>query len=107
MKIVPRLVVFVVVLAMSIMVVAAPVSAAPNAQFPNPLGQHTVKQGEWIYCIARAYKVDPLALAQANPTAFPRNAYGGWNYNSWYYYNPYNFILPGTVLVIPAVPWYN
>ena len=26
---------------------------------PHPLWQHTVKQGEWIYCIARAYKVTP------------------------------------------------
>ena len=89
MKIVPRIVVFVVVLAMSIMVVAAPVSAAPDAQFPNPLGTHTVQQGEWIYCIARAYKVSPWSIASAN--AIP-----------WPYY-----VYPGQVLSIPADPWYN
>jgi LysM repeat protein len=89
MKIVPRIVVLVVVLAMSVMVVAVPVSAAPNAQFPNPLGTHTVQQGEWIYCIARAYKVTPWSIASAN--AIP------WPY--WVY--------PGQVLQIPADPWYN
>ncbi len=117
MKIVPRIVVLVVVLALSIMGVAVPASAAPNAQTTTPLGQHTVKQGEWLYCIARAYQVDPIAIEQANPTAFPRLPYGGmygmygmygWqNYYSWRYYDPANYILPGTVLVIPQVAWYN
>jgi LysM repeat protein len=87
MKIVPRIVVFVVVLALCVMVL--PVSAAPTAQFPNPLGTHTVKQGEWIYCIARAYKVSPWSIASAN--AIP------WPY--WVY--------PNQVLTIPADPWYN
>ena len=106
MKIVPRIVVLVVVFAMSVMAVV-PVSAAPSAQQPPTLGTHTVQPGEWVYCIARAYKVDPLAIEQANPTAFPKLPYGGWDYYSWYHYNPYNYILPGTVLVIPQVPWYN
>jgi LysM repeat protein len=87
MKIVPRIVVFVVVLALCVMVL--PVSAAPAAQFPNPLGTHTVKQGEWIYCIARAYKVSPWSIASAN--AIP-----------WPYY-----VYPNQVLTIPADPWYN
>jgi LysM repeat protein len=89
MRIISRLIVFVVVLAMSIMVVAAPVSAAPNAQFPNPLGTHTVKQGEWIYCIARAYKVSPWSIASVNHIPWPY----------WVY--------PNQVLTIPADPWYN
>ncbi len=89
MKIVPRIVVLVVVLALSIMVVAAPVSAAPNAQFPNPLGTHTVKQGEWIYCIARAYQVSPWSIAMTNNIPWPY------------------FVFPGQVLSIPATPWYN
>ncbi len=47
---------------------------------PDPstiFGQHTVKQGEWIYCIARAYKVNPMAIAQASGIPGP---YGpaGW-----------------------------
>ncbi len=87
MKIVPRLVVFVVVLALCVMVL--PVSAAPTAQFPNPLGTHTVKQGEWLYCIARAYTVSPWSIASAN--AIP-----------WPYY-----VYPGQVLTIPADAWYN
>jgi LysM repeat protein len=87
MKIVPRIVVFVVVLALCVMVL--PVSAAPTAQFPNPLGTHTVKQGEWIYCIARAYKVSPWSIASANAIAWPY------------------WVQPGQVLTIPADPWYN
>ena len=87
MKIVPRIVVLVVVLALCVMVL--PVSAAPSAQFPNPLGTHTVKQGEWIYCIARAYKVSPWSIATANHIPWP-------------YY-----VYPNQVLTIPADAWYN
>lgn len=87
MKLVPRIVVLVVVFAMSIMVVAAPVAAAPSAQ--APLGTHTVKQGEWIYCIARAYKVSPWSIASANGIAWPY------------------WVFPNQVLTIPADPWYN
>jgi LysM repeat protein len=86
MKIVPRIVVLVIVLAMSIMVVL-PVSAAPSAA--SLPGQHTVKQGEWIYCIARAYKVTPWSIASANGIPWPY----------WVY--------PNQVLTIPADPWYN
>jgi LysM repeat protein len=87
MKIVPRIVVFVIVLALSVMVVAVPVAAAPSAQ--TPLGTHTVKQGEWIYCIARAYKVTPWSIASANAVPWPY------------------FVYPNQVLTIPADPWYN
>jgi LysM repeat protein len=88
MKLVPRLVVLVTVIALSVMVVV-PVSAAPTALQPAPLGQHTVKQGEWIYCIARAYKVTPWSIASANGIPWPY----------WVY--------PNQVLTIPADPWYN
>ncbi len=88
MKIVPRIVVLVVVIALSVMVVV-PVSATPTAQYPNPLGTHTVKQGEWIYCIARAYQVSPWSIAAANGIPWPY----------WVY--------PNQVLTIPADPWYN
>jgi len=42
-----------------------------TAQFTMPagwpiLGQHTIQQGEWIYSIARAYRVDPMAIAYAS-----------------------------------------
>jgi LysM repeat protein len=91
-------------------------------------GQHTVKQGEWIYCIARAYKVNPIAIAQASGIPGP---YGpaNWSGKGWYggscpgcggcagtyggcgwyypYYSPWNYVWPGQVLQIPAAPWWN
>lgn len=57
---------------------------------PAPiLGIHVVQQGEWLYCIGRAYSVSPWAIAMVN--------YVPWPY--WIYV--------GQVLQIPAVPWYN
>jgi peptidoglycan-N-acetylglucosamine deacetylase len=50
------------------------------------LGQHTVQPGETVYCIARAYGVDPWAIGLQNDLA---NA---------------NRIRPGQVLSIPDVP---
>lgn len=50
------------------------------------LGQHTVKAGETLYCIGRAYGVDPWALAIQNNIKYP------------------NLIHPGTVLSVPNVP---
>jgi LysM repeat protein len=91
MKNVPRLAVLVVVLAMSV-VAALPASAAPD-RAPDlqyqVIGQHTVKQGEWLYCIGRAYQVSPWAIAEQNHIPWPY----------WVY--------PNQVLQIPAVPWYN
>jgi hypothetical protein len=147
MRVVVRLVVVVAVFALSVSVVAvASAAAAPPAQFAVPtstvpsggwtqtvsptttLGVHTVKQGEWIYCIARAYKVNPMAIAQASGIPGP---YGpsGWYGQGWHggtcpgcggcagtygwcggyypYYSPWNYVWPGQVLQIPAVPWYN
>jgi LysM repeat protein len=92
MKNVPRLAVLVVVLAMSV-VAALPASAAPDRASDLPsyqvIGQHTVKQGEWLYCIGRAYKVDPWAIAAQNHIPWP-------------YY-----VYPNQALQIPAAPWYN
>ena len=105
-----------------------PQQFTPPAGWPPPppttiFGQHTVKQGEWIYCIARAYKVNPMAIAQASgiPGPYgPSGWYGGYYpyppggyypyyYGGYYYpyYSPWNYVLPGQVLKIPAVPWYN
>jgi LysM repeat protein len=53
------------------------------------LGTHVVHLGEWLYCIGRAYKVSPWAIAETN---------GVW----W----PY-IILPGQKLTIPNVAWTN
>jgi LysM repeat protein len=93
MRFFPRLTVLVVVLALSVAIVL-PVAAAPSnapslQESPPPLGTHTVKQGEWIYCIARAYKVSPWSIAAKNGIYWPY----------WVY--------PGQVLTIPSDPWYN
>ncbi len=55
----------------------------------NILGYHTVKPGETLYCVGRAYSVSPWAIA-------------GTNYIPWPYW-----LYPGQVLAIPNVPWYN
>lgn len=52
----------------------------------NVLGQHTVQAGETVYCIARAYGVDPWAIGLQNDLP---NA---------------DLIRPGQVLSIPDVP---
>ena len=50
------------------------------------LGHHTVRPGETLYCIGRAYGVDPWAIATQNVIVHA------------------NVIHPGTVLAIPDVP---
>ncbi len=61
-------------------------SATPGSGTP---GIHVVKQGETLYCIGRAYKVNPWAIASVNRIYFP-------------YY-----VYPGQVLTIPNAPWTN
>ena len=51
------------------------------------LGYHTVRPGETLYCIARAYGVDPYAIARRNNILNP------------------SLIYAGTVLAIPNVPY--
>ena len=139
MRIVPRLVVFAVFLAMSIMLVL-PVSAAqpaasnlqqyPPCPSPAAANTHCVQPGEWIYCIGRAYQVQPWDIAYASGIpgpygpAFPQywygNPYGYYHpYYSYYhpYFYPWNFVYPGQVLNIPftitvngttrTTAWYN
>jgi LysM repeat protein len=53
------------------------------------LGYHTVRYGESLYCIGRAYMVSPWAIAQTNGI--------GWPYT----------IYPNRTLTIPNVPWAN
>ena len=61
---------------------ATPVpTAAPAAACANP---YVVKQGEWIYKIARQCGVDPAAIVAANPGVNP------------------NFIIPGQKLNMPS-----
>jgi LysM repeat protein len=59
----------------------------PNPPVINRI--HVVRWGEWLYCIGRAYKVDPWTIAQQN---------GIWL--------PY-VIFPGQQLSIPNTPWTN
>ncbi|MGC9399364.1 MAG: LysM peptidoglycan-binding domain-containing protein [Anaerolineae bacterium] len=64
----------------------SPVAAAPPADGWGILGTHTVQSGETLYCIGRAYGVDPWAIAQQNGILYA------------------NLIYPGTILQIPNVP---
>ena len=52
-------------------------------------GTHIVRFGEWIYCIARAYRVSPTAIIQAN--------------RLWW---PY-VVFPNQRLTIANIPWTN
>jgi LysM repeat protein len=66
-------------------------TSAPATTFDSPppggiLGYHTVRAGETLYCIGRAYGVDPFAIASHNGIVNP------------------NRISVGMVLAIPNVP---
>src|SRR5512143_3084833 len=134
MRTVPRLMVIVVVLAMSVMV-ALPVSAAPRdtsnllqppPPCPTPVANtHCVQPGEWLYCVGRAYQVTPWAIAQASGIPGPYATYnpyrgygdlyygyyGGYHPPYYYpYYAPWNYVYPGQRLTIPfnaSTAWYN
>lgn len=68
----------------------SPPPPSPPSPAPYPpagiLGQHTVRLGETLYCIGRAYGVDPYAIAARNAIVNP------------------NLIYPGLVLDIPNMP---
>jgi LysM repeat protein len=68
-----------------------PVVTPPAGTVPygGTLGTHTVRLWETLYCLGRAYKVSPWAIAEANKI--------------WW---PY-WIFPNQVLTIPNVPWTN
>lgn len=68
-------------------VAALVVMGAAPAQSASSLGQHTVKQGETLYCIGRAYGVRPDAIASANGL------------------NRLARLSVGQVLTIPPVAW--
>ena len=51
------------------------------------MGKHTIRSGETVYSIGRAYGVDPQAIASSNKIADPSS------------------IFPGQTLDIPRVRW--
>ncbi len=59
----------------------------PTSPAPGILGTHIVRWGESVYCIGRAYRVSPQAIAETNHLWFP------------------NLIFPYQSLLIPNVPW--
>ncbi len=65
------------------------VSPVPTAIPPAILGVHTVKAGESLYCIGRAYGISPWAIASTNGVPWPY------------------MIFTGRTLNIPNVPWLN
>ncbi len=62
-----------------------PATAAPQNDGWTALGSHVVVPGETLFCIGRAYGVDPWAIASANGLINP------------------NVIHPGLTLTIPNV----
>ncbi|HSD83509.1 MAG TPA: LysM domain-containing protein, partial [Anaerolineae bacterium] len=64
-----------------------PVQGPITLNAPGVLGLHIVQPGDTLYCIGRAYQVDPIAIAQANSI------------------NGYAVIVPGHALLIPATKW--
>ncbi len=66
-------------------VTSTPTSGTPtptSTVTPTPapgdiLGYHTVQPGETLYCIARAYEVDPYAIARQNNILNPNLIYVG------------------------------
>jgi D-gamma-glutamyl-meso-diaminopimelic acid endopeptidase CwlS len=90
MKLVPRLMIVVAVVLFSVVTVF-PVSAGrlPTTAALPVLGNHTVKAGESLYCIGRAYQISPWAIAAQNGVLWPYT------------------IFPNQVLQIPNSPWYN
>ncbi len=69
-----------------LLTLSVPVTAAPDSGGWEILGTHTVKTGETLYCIGRAYGVDPWAIAQQNGILYA------------------NLIYPGSILEIPNAP---
>jgi LysM repeat protein len=90
MKHVSRLTLVAAVMLFSIVAVfpVAAQSQPPQAAYPV-LGNHTVKYGESLFCIGRAYKISPWAIAQQNMIPWPYTIY------------------PNKVLQIPNAQWYN
>lgn len=88
MKLVIRLILTLAVLAASIAVTVAPASAA--ALRANAiLGVHSVRAGETLYCIGRAYGVQPWAIAAQNGLSQASTLHVGQS------------------LAIPDAPWLN
>ena len=88
MKLIIHTLVTLALLATSIFATALPASAEPlyNGAI---LGSHTVRHNETLYCIGRAYGVEPWAIAAQNGI--------GWS----------NLLYVGQVLAIPNAPWSN
>jgi LysM repeat protein len=57
------------------------------------LGQHTVRAGETVYCIARAYGVDPWAISTQNALHNPGRIHAGLVFN-----------IPNVPATLPAGP---
>jgi LysM repeat protein len=77
------------ILVASTLALALAVPSPLYAQSSSPLGLHTVRSGETLYCLGRTYGVKPAAITQTNRMTL----------NS--------LLQPGRVLSIPAVRWEN
>ncbi|HKZ85304.1 MAG TPA: LysM peptidoglycan-binding domain-containing protein [Anaerolineae bacterium] len=88
MKLIIRLILTLAILALSIAATANAASAAPLSGI-DLLGYHTVRSGETLYCIGRAYGVQPWAIAAQNGI------------------DPAGTLRIGQALAIPNAPWVN
>ena len=75
-----------VIIALLVPASAGARASTSSAVLGDILGYHTVRQGETLYCIGRAYGVDPYAIAAQNGILNP------------------GFLYVGMVLAIPNVP---
>ncbi len=78
---------FAITLGLLLTLALAPLAVPTSFAQPGVLGQHTTKPGETLFCLGRAYRVDPRAIAEANSLR-----------------PPYRLSV-GQVLIIPAVRW--
>jgi len=84
-----RIRVTLLVLALSVFATLPQVASASPLSVDGILGYHSVRPGETLFCLGRAYKVSPWAIASQNGI--------GWM----------NAIYAGQVLAIPNVAWAN
>jgi LysM repeat protein len=87
MKLIIRAILVLTLLVASNVVVSAEAASAEALSSAAVLGYHTVRSGETLYCIGRAYGVQPGAIAAQNGI--------GWS----------SVLYIGQVLAIPNVAW--
>ncbi|MGH6960881.1 MAG: LysM peptidoglycan-binding domain-containing protein, partial [Dongiaceae bacterium] len=89
MRLVIRVILALALLAASILATAPQAASAASLPGMALLGYHTARPGETLYCIGRAYGVQPWAIAAQNGIGQA------------------NVLYAGQALAIPNAPWIN